>query len=39
MNFIAKLIKKSAIVIAETNQNSCAIIGFDEPKMPDFMIK
>lgn len=39
MKFIVKVLNSFALTIAETNRNSCAIIGFDEPKMPVNMLK
>ncbi len=39
MKFVSKVINNLALTIAETNKNSCAIIGFDEPKMPLSMLK
>jgi cyclic lactone autoinducer peptide len=38
MKFVSKVLNSFALTIAETNRNSCAIIGFDEPKMPNSML-
>ncbi len=38
MKFVSKVLNSFALTVAETNRNSCAIIGFDEPKMPSSML-
>lgn len=39
MKFVYKFINNAALCAAKANQDACAIIAFDEPKMPDCMIK
>ncbi len=39
MNIVAKILNTVALNTAKSNQSKCAIIGFDEPKMPDSMLK
>ena len=39
MNFILKTVNSAALLAAKSNQNACAIIAFDEPKMPNSMLR
>lgn len=39
MKYVYKFLNNAALSAAKTNQNACAIIAFDEPKMPNSMLK
>lgn len=39
MNLIAKVLNSAALASAKSSEKTCALIVFDEPKMPASMIK
>jgi len=39
MNLITKVLNNAALATAKNSENTCPMIGFDEPKMPASMIK
>ena len=39
MNLITKVLNSAALASAKNSENTCPVIGYDEPKMPASMIK
>lgn len=39
MNLVSKIVNNAALASAKSSENTCALIFFDEPKMPASMIK
>ena len=39
MNLVTKILNSAALASAKNSETNCAIIFFDEPKMPASMIK
>lgn len=39
MNFVTKILNNVALASAKNSENTCSLIGYDEPKMPQSMIK
>ena len=39
MNLVTKVLNSAALASAKTSETNCPILGFDEPKMPNSMIK
>lgn len=39
MNLVAKILNSAALTSAKSSENTCSVIGFNEPKMPSSMIK
>lgn len=39
MNLVTKVLNSAALASAKNSEKNCAVIFFDEPKMPSSMIK
>lgn len=39
MNLVAKVLNSAALNSAKNSENTCSMLGYDEPKMPASMIK
>ena len=39
MNLVTKILNSAALASAKNSENVCPIVGIDEPKMPESMIK